>query len=765
MKKIARLTLFIFLLSGILCLQAQEKVGLVLSGGGAKGLAHIGVIKALEEHEIAVDYVTGTSMGAIIGGLYSIGYTPDEMEELVTSGEFEQWANGIIPEKYVYHFKKNDSYPTLFSFNIEMEDSIPKAKLPTSLVSTHMMDFQFMKFLSPAAAKAGSDFNRLFIPFRCVATDITNNREVVFREGSLSQAIRASMTFPLYYRPIEVDSIVYFDGGMKNNFPADVMMEDFHPDYIIGSKTAKNAPQPEADDVILQLQNVFLGNTDYELPDSTGYLIDINLDTTSLFNFRKAESIIQKGYRTTLQHIDSLKARIPVRRDSLELKKRRQSFREDLPKLRFNDVRVKGVQSNQKAYINRYIGSNRKRMTLEDFKNDYFKLLADDNISTIFPSAHFDSASGLFDLNLKIDQQSRFMASIGGNISSSSINQGFAMIRYNHLGQYSKRLVGNVYYGRLYSSAKIEGRMDFPYYPEFYLRSSLVLNRWDYFNSSNEPFFEDVRPAYLIYSDNYFKGEIGMPVQYNGILKGGFNLGNTNSEYYLDDKFSKSDTAETTRFNYITPYIAYDRNTLNYKQFPSKGSRLFARVSYLRGREDYKPGSSQHLDQSQSEAHRWINLHVEYESYFPVNPLFKLGLQLEGNYTNRDFFTNYYATTLHSPFYNPLPHSKTQYLPNYISNHYLAAGLTPVLEFSEKFQLRAGAHLFLPYKKIIEKPDKTAGYREPLSDYHTMLGASIVYHTVFGPASLSLNYFEKRNKNLYFLFNFGFVLFNEQGIK
>jgi len=760
------LLLFVVIfLSGLSLGQAQDKVGLVLSGGGAKGLAHIGVIKALEEHEVAVDYVAGTSMGAIIGGLYSIGYTPEEMEELVTSNAFVQWANGVVPEKFVYHFKKNDSYPTLFSFNIEVEDSIPRAKLPTSLLSTHMMDLQFMKFLAPAAARAGNNFDRLFVPFRCVATDITNNREVIFREGSLSQAVRASMTFPLYYRPIEVDSIVYFDGGMKNNFPADVLMEDFQPDYLIGSKTAKNAPQPEADDVLLQLQNVFLGDTDYDLPDSTGYLIDINVDTISLFNFRKADQIIQTGYRTTLKHIDSLKSRIPVRRDSMVLREQRRAFREGLPRLMFDDIRVKGVESGQEAYINHYIGSNKNTMSLDEFQNDYFKLLADDNISNIFPTAHYDSSSGLFDLHLKIDQQSRFLASIGGNISSSSINQGFAMIRYNHLGKYSKRLLGNVYYGRLYSSAKVEGRVDFPFYPEFYLRAGVVLNRWDYFNSSNEPFFEDVRPAYLIYSDNFFRGEIGLPVGYNGILRGGFNLGNTSSEYYLEDKFRKSDTAETTQFNYITPYIAYDRNTLNYKQFPSEGTRFLARLSYLRGRENYKPGSNTYLTRSQSEAHRWINIHLEYETYLPFNPLFKLGLQLEGNYSNRQFFSNYYATSLHSPFYNPLPHSKTQYLPNYIGNHYLAGGLTPVLEINEKFQFRAGAHLFLPYKKIIEKPDKTAGYRRAFSDYHTMLGASLVYHTVFGPASLSLNYFEKRNKNLYFLFNFGFVLFNEQGIK
>ena len=436
-----------------------------------------------------------------------------------------------------------------------------------------------------------------------------------------------------------------------------------------------------------------------------------------------------------------------------------------MPPLRFKNVRIRGVQSGQKQYIRRYISGYGNTFSVGEFKNDYFKLLADDNISNIYPRAVYDTSTGIFDLMLNIDQQSRFQTSIGGNISSSSINQGFGMVRYNHLGKYSKRLLANVYYGRLYSSAKLEGRIDFPWFPEFYLRSAFVLNRWDYFHSSNEPFFEDVRPAYLIYSDNFFKSEVGLPVNYNGTLRMGVDLGNTNSEYYLEDKFKKTDTSETTAFNYLSPYLSYDMNTLNYRQYPSSGRRFHASLALVTGKERYKPGSSDYLSQRTSQRHRWLNLHVEYRKYWDLSKKFKMGLQLEGNYSNREFFSNYFSTLLHASYYNPLPHSKTLHLPNYIGNHYLAAGINPVLEFSEKFQLRASAHAFLPYKKIIEMPDKTAGYAAPFEHYHTMLSGTMVYHTVFGPASLTVNYYEKRNKNLYFLFNFGFILFNEQGLK
>ena len=110
-----KIFLLIFLSITISSLHGQ-KVGLVLSGGGAKGLAHIGVIQALEEHNIPIDYITGTSMGAIIGGLYAIGYSPEEMKAIVTSESFPKWANGEKSEEFIYYFKKGDVTPTLWIY-------------------------------------------------------------------------------------------------------------------------------------------------------------------------------------------------------------------------------------------------------------------------------------------------------------------------------------------------------------------------------------------------------------------------------------------------------------------------------------------------------------------------------------------------------------------------------------------------------------------------------------------------------------------------
>ena len=182
-----------------------QKIGLVLSGGGAKGLAHIGVIRALEENNIPIDYITGTSMGAIIGGLYAAGYSPDEMETLFKSEDFKLWFRGIIPPRYVYYFKKLDENPSFIDLDFARNEDKMKLALPTNIIPPGQIDFAFMELFSPANAVAENNFNQLFVPFRCVATDIYLNKPVVFSKGDLGLAVRASMTVPFFFKPIEID--------------------------------------------------------------------------------------------------------------------------------------------------------------------------------------------------------------------------------------------------------------------------------------------------------------------------------------------------------------------------------------------------------------------------------------------------------------------------------------------------------------------------------------------------------------------------------
>ena len=348
------LTLFSALSAG------AQKVGLVMSGGGAKGLYHIGVMKALEENGIPIDYVSGTSMGSIIAGLYAIGYTPDQMAELFKSDRISYFRN---PKKV--------------------------ARLPTNLIPSGQIDMAFVEFFSAANAACGGDFDRLFVPFRCIATDAAARKEVVYRSGDLGKAIRASMTIPLVFKPIKQDSTLLYDGGLYNNFPWQVLQEDFHPDVLIGSKCTAGNSKPDEDDVVEQILSLTMMNTDYDLPSERDVLIEHAFEDVSTLDFSKVDYIINRGYSDAIDAMPKIKERIGRRVDADSLAARRAAYRASLPPLLFDRYEISGLNGNQTKYVERLMrldlplkkSRNDSVFDFERFKSGYFKVLSDDDIT------------------------------------------------------------------------------------------------------------------------------------------------------------------------------------------------------------------------------------------------------------------------------------------------------------------------------------------------------------------------------------------------
>lgn len=153
---------------------SRRRVGLVLSGGGAKGIAHVGVIKALEDNGIPIDCVTGTSMGAIVGSLYSCGWSPEKMLDFFTASDFLDWATGTINKKNIYYYYEPAPTPKWVSVNVNFrkKESLPNQIIPTSLVSPLPMNIEFLRLYGPYTEQCGENFDRLFVPFRCVASDV-----------------------------------------------------------------------------------------------------------------------------------------------------------------------------------------------------------------------------------------------------------------------------------------------------------------------------------------------------------------------------------------------------------------------------------------------------------------------------------------------------------------------------------------------------------------------------------------------------------------
>jgi len=241
-----RILLLFFLLSAGFLLNAQNetirpprlKVGVVLGGGGAKGAAHIGVLKYMEEMGIPVDYVAGTSMGSIIGGLYAMGYSPDELAELIANINWSEYIGNSIDRPLMSEEarQRNSTLMLQVPFSLEsLFDSESNSSFISQLPSAYVNNSSLVNLFNELCVgyQEEMDFNDMPIPFACVATDLVSGDEIVLRSGSVPTAMRASMAIPGVFSPVTIDDKVLVDGGLVNNFPADVLYE-MGADIIIG---------------------------------------------------------------------------------------------------------------------------------------------------------------------------------------------------------------------------------------------------------------------------------------------------------------------------------------------------------------------------------------------------------------------------------------------------------------------------------------------------------------------------------------------------
>jgi NTE family protein len=195
----------------------KPRIGLVLEGGGALGFAHIGVIEWMEEHHIPVEYVAGTSMGGLVGGLYASGMSPDEIKMFVRGIDWPSVLSGQTPFPALGYRRKEDklAFPNRLEFGIKKGITLPSA-----LNSGAAVGLLFDRVTLPYWDL--KSFDDLPIPFRCVATELNTGQPHVFEDGSLSQALRATMSIPGMFAPVHHDNDVYSDGGAVDNLPVDV---------------------------------------------------------------------------------------------------------------------------------------------------------------------------------------------------------------------------------------------------------------------------------------------------------------------------------------------------------------------------------------------------------------------------------------------------------------------------------------------------------------------------------------------------------------
>lgn len=758
---------FVLLLLGTSLEAGAQRVGVVMSGGGAKGLYHIGVLEALETCGVPVDYVAGTSMGSIIAAMYAAGYSPSEMREIVRSGVIKEWVSGRIdPNKYLDYYRQMGSNPSMLSLRIDVaEASGKRLRVPTNLISSTQIDMALTELFAPATAACDGDFDRLMVPFLCVASDMNHRQAVVMRRGELSEAVRASMSIPLVFKPVKQDSMLLYDGGIFDNYPWKSLDTSYGPDLIVGSIcTAGNTPPSDESSILDQAFMLAMQRTDYDIPAERGVTIRRAVKA-GMLDFDQAEEIMDAGYEDAMAAMPEILARCSERRGTMDYAARRAAFRALCPPLVFDDYRFEGLSRTQRAYIRDFVQVDRRTpgrqrpMGFAELRDNLYEMLARDEFSMEFPHVRYDSTRRRYSFRARFNTRPNFKITLGGNISSTAFNQAYVGMNYQWVGRVGQQLSTDLYLGPLYTWGSLGGRTDFYLVKPFFLDYSYNFTVHNLRHGSFGNITRIDNAHQIKQSESFLSVGAGMPLSHRSVLTLRANSGHVNYRYDSEDPFA--DDTDLTRFFFTGVKAEVARNTLDKALFPRRGSDLRLSAIWVGGRDRYRPYDVEHF--LTRDRRQWFGARFTWSKYFnlPARSWFSCGVSLDGVYTNHPDFFSTYATYLSMPSYAPVQHAQMICMPDFHAPWFVGAGLMPTFDLLPNFFLRTGF-----YAMLRERRGELPLYPSTADDrpWHYLCEAALVYHSPIGPVSLSLTKYELRDwHNMYLMFNFGYTIFAPKG--
>jgi len=354
----------------------RPKIGLVLSGGGAKGFAHIGVLKVLEQAGVKIDYITGTSMGAVIGGLYASGYTASQIDSIFYNTNFDELLQDYIPRssKSFYEKRNDQMYAISLPFN-KLKFGIPIA------YSKGMYNYNLLSKLTHKVRYV-RDFKKLPIPFLCIATDIEKGEQVVLDKGYLPQAMLASSAFPSLFSPVEIDGKLLIDGGVVNNYPVEEVRK-MGADIVIGVDVQDDLKDrgslKDATRILVQITNLDMIKSMKEKQKLTDIYIKPDVSAYGVISFDAGKEIIKKGEEAAFAVYEEVK-----KLGDTTANDRLQSIKITRDSLKIKSITVNKLDNYTRAYV---LGKLRfksgSKISYEDLKTGINNINATQNFSRI----------------------------------------------------------------------------------------------------------------------------------------------------------------------------------------------------------------------------------------------------------------------------------------------------------------------------------------------------------------------------------------------
>lgn len=623
----------------------RPKVGVVLGGGGAKGASHIGALKYLEEIGIPIDYVAGTSMGSIIGGLYAMGYSPDELTRLIASMNWSEYIGNKINRTMMSEEMRwrNSHLQLEIPFSHEsLFDKDPNATFISQLPSAYVNNSSLINLFNDLCVgyQEDMDFNNLPIPFACVATNIVTGEEVVLRSGSVPTAMRASMAIPGVFSPVFIGDMVLVDGGLVNNFPADVL-RDMGADIIIGVEVTSEKKITRKDIQSLpQLLGRLVVNGTSAKRKKNRELCDVRIvpDISGFgmlsFTPEAIDTLVGRGYKKAAEYNEQLLAikQLIDKGAGSPTKKELHAPKSvnilENPVL-ISNVSIDGVTDKQSRWLRRKsglkIGEAYTKDGLEHAINIYRGTGCFDEVTYNVKerdSIHGkDMLSDSYNLNIHMKPAQPHVFGVGLHYDTE---EGAGILI--HLGLNEKQFGGSKF--NLNAKLSFNPRINLTY---TYSRPSLAnfSLAYDYKNDHFSILFEDRRSINLRYQQQRVSAYLSQFHLLNFSSSGGLAFTSTTF-----DKFSMDEEIDTTMFStnlLFSPFVNMKYDCLDNAYFAKHG--IIARLNVMYHIDTKQPTIYDYEEYPYAPRGKYLDLFYTLQSYItPFNGRFTIIPQVYGHY-------------------------------------------------------------------------------------------------------------------------------------
>ena len=553
----------------------RPKIGLVLSGGGAKGIAHVGTLKMLETLNIPIDYIGGTSMGAVVGGLYAMGYTADQLDRIVRETDWTNLFNDAPDREHIGLFEKvnNDPYQLRLSLDPRNISAFARGAISGQHIDNMLHRHLFEAYKTP-------DFSQLNIPFFCVATDLITSEYVILESGDLAQAIRASMAVPTVFTPVEINGKLLTDGGVVNNLPV-LEMRRRGVDIIIGVDVGyqykdKNELQNLAH--ILE-QVMFMGGQRLNARNiaATDILITPDLEHLSAFSFSRYDTILQRGYEAAERAYPELRRLSDILSEKYDLQPVIRASYRPQTSITIDSIVVHGNKEYSYQYILQYLQlETRKPVQIED---------VEDAIHRLFGSLSFTKVT----YHYSISQRNPQHVNLHINVIEASLYEAKVGFHYDNI-RGPAFLAGITAKNLLLPNSRFDANLDLSTFPAIDVQYRFLVPTHSILRPSVFTSFTFCHLSLYDYVRDEDSRTVSRTVEYAIVgmrAAVGTELSLRNNVFGLGMYWDRTRSSQHVGGSqvlssyYWYPQLYYLRNSFNKRYYPTKGSAINAKGRIL----------------------------------------------------------------------------------------------------------------------------------------------------------------------------------------